>query len=198
MKLRSIFAIFNDTLNSFTGQREGEEVVALLRRHPFTIYIRLGLFGLAALVPIFGFLIFYSYIKNGGWLELYLLGTSLWYLALWFGAFHALTLYTLSTVIITNKRIIDSTQHGLFDREVGELHSNRIQDVIVHTEGLIETFLKFGDVTVQTAGSEKEFVFHQIPHPEMVKDVITQLAAAHHTGIKPSGKPLPKPDPFGL
>ena len=198
MRFSSIFAIFNDSINSFTGQKEGEEVIALLRRHPFTIYIRLSLFGFVALIPIFGFLIFYSYVRDGGWFELYLLGSSLFYLFLWLGAFHTLAIYTLSTVIITNKRIIDSDQHGFFNREISELHANRIQDVTVHTEGFIETFLKFGDVTIQTAGSEKEFVFHQVPHPEMVKDTVMQLAAAHHTGIKPSSKPLPKPDPLGL
>ncbi len=198
MKLHSIFAIFNDTLNSFVGQKEGEEVIALVRRHPFTIYIRLGVFGLVGLVPIFGFLVFYSYIVGGGWLSLYLLGSSLWYLFLWFAIFQTLTLYTLSTVVITNKRIIDSNQRGFFDREISELQSNRIQDVTVHIEGFIETFLKFGDVTIQTAGTEKEFVFIQVPHPELVKDTIMQLAATHHTGIKATGKPLPKSDPLGL
>lgn len=197
MKLHSIFDIFNDTLNSFTGQKEGEEVIALIRRHPFTIYIRLGIFGFIGLVPIFGFLIFYSYIVNG-WLGPYLLASGLWYLFLWFAAFQMLTLYTLSTVIITNRRIIDSNQRGFFNREISELQSNRIQDVTVHIEGFIETFLKFGDVTIQTAGTEKEFVFIQVPHPEMVKDTVMQLAAAHHTGIKATGKPLPKSDSPGL
>ncbi len=198
MKLHPFFSLFSESLNSFVGQKEGEEVITLLRRHPLTIYIRLGLLSFAALVPIFVGLIFYSLILNSGWFPAFLFVASLWYMALWLSAFHAITLYSLSTVLITNKRIIDSDQHGFFNREVSELSANRIQDVNAHTRGFIETFFKFGNVTVQTASSEREFIFHQVPHPEHVKDVIMQMSATHHTGIKATGKPMPPVNNLGI
>ncbi|OGE80649.1 MAG: hypothetical protein A2660_01000 [Candidatus Doudnabacteria bacterium RIFCSPHIGHO2_01_FULL_45_18] len=182
--IRSLLSIFRESTNSFEGQKDDENIVLLLRRHPFTIYIRIGFYVLAFLVPIVAGVMFYSYLSVHNWFDTFFFVSSIWYLGLWLAVFHSLTLYTLNTVLITDRRIIDSDQHGLFNRETSELHSNRIQDVSTHTNGMIETFLQFGDVTVQTAASEKQFVFHQVPRPDKVKDVIMQMTASKHTGVK--------------
>ena len=140
--------------------------------------------------------LFWSFLLSHGWLDLFCLISSAWYLGLWLAIFYSLTIYTLNTVIITDSRIIDRDQHGLFDQKISELHSHRIQDVSVHTNGMIETFLHFGDVTVQTAASEKQFVFHQVPRPDQVKNTIMQITASRHTGIKaaPTGQIVNNPD----
>lgn len=182
--IRSLLSIFQHSSNSFEGQKESEEVVLLLRQHPFTILIRVALFCLVSLVPIIVGIIFQAYLEKYNWLNLFLFISSIYYLSLWLGIFYSLTMYTLNTVIITDQRIIDNNQQGLFNRKVSELHGHRIQDVSVHTSGIIETFLHFGNVTVQTAASEKQFVFHQIPRPEKVKDVIMQIASSKHSGVK--------------
>ncbi len=188
--IKSLFSIFRESSCSFEGQKEGEEILLLLRRHVFTIYVRIGFYVLLSLLPIVLGLVFYSYLLNRGWFDVFFFLSTLWYLGLWIAIFHSLTIYTLSAVIITNRRIIDSDQHGLFNREVAELNGSRVQDVSTHTNGVIQTFLHFGDVTVQTAASEKQFVFYQVPNPEKVKDVIMQMAASAHTGVK--AKILPK------
>jgi uncharacterized membrane protein YdbT with pleckstrin-like domain len=182
--MTSIFSIFKSSSNSFEGQKEGEKVLLLLHRHPFTILVHLGLLGMAGLVPIFVGAIFWSYIFIENWFSLFLFISSIWYLGLWFAIFYALTIYILNTVVVTDRRIIDSDQHGLFNRQISELHSHRIQDVSIHTHGLIETVLRFGDVTVQTAGAERQFTFHQIPDPDKVKDVIMQITATRDSGVK--------------
>lgn len=182
--IKKLLSIFHDSPNSFEGQKQGEEVLMLLRHHPFTIIIKVVFFMLAGLVPIVLGIIFSTPLEERGSLNVFLFVSSIWYLALWLGIFHSLTIYTLNAVIITDRRIIDNDLYGLFNREVSELHNHRIQDVSVHTSGLLETFLKFGDVTVQTAASEKQFIFHKVPKPEKVKDVIMQITASRHTGVK--------------
>ena len=189
--IKSLFSIFRESACSFEGQKEGEEILLLLRRHVFTIYIRIGFYIFLFLAPIVIGLAFYSYLLNSGWFDVFFFFSTIWYLGLWIAVFHALTIYSLSTVLITNRRIIDSDQHGLFNRKVAELNSSRIQDVSTHINGVIQTFLHFGDVTVQTAASEKQFIFHQVPRPEHVKDIITQMAASAHTGVKTTVKPNP-------
>lgn len=183
--VKSFLSIFRDSPNSFEGQERNEKVVLLLRQHPFFILIRIGLFGLACLVPVVIGVMFLTYLMTHDWLNLFLFISSTWYLGFWFAIFYSLTMYTLNTVIITDHRIIESDQHGFFNREISELHSHRIQDATTHTNGIIETFLKFGNVTVQTAGAEKQFVFHQIPRPDNVKDVIMRVARSRHSGIRP-------------
>ncbi|MDP3875246.1 MAG: PH domain-containing protein [bacterium] len=182
--VKSLFSIFKDSPNSFEGQEKNEKVILLLRRHPFTILLSLALFGLACLVPIVVGVIFWSYLSIHGWLNLYLFVFSVWLLGFWLAIFYSLTMYTLNTVAITDHRIINSDQHGFFNRQISELNSHRIQDVSVHTNGLIETVLKFGNITVQTAASEKQFVFRKIPRPERVKDVIMQIARSRDSGVK--------------
>jgi len=182
--IKKLFSIFHDSPNSFEGQKQGEEVFMLLRHHPFTIIIKVLLFILAGLVPIVVWTISATLFPEYNWLHIFLFISSVWYLILWLAIFHSLAMYTLNTVIITNQRIIDNDQHGLFNRKVSELHNHRIQDVSVHTNGLIETFLTFGDVTVQTAASEKQFVFHKVPEPERVKDMIMQITRSRASGVQ--------------
>jgi len=182
--INRLINIFKDSPNSFDGQEKHEEVLMLLRRHVFTILAPLALFFLAGLVPIVIGTIFYTFLTEHAWINISLLVSSAYYLGLWLATFYSLTIYTLDTVIITDHRIIDNDQRGLFYRNVSELHSHRVQDVSTHTNGIIETFLKFGDVTVQTAGSEKQFVFHQMPNPDKIKDTIMQTAATRDSGVK--------------
>ena len=183
--IKQLLSIFRESSNSFDGQEKDEQVVLLLRQHPFVILFRIGLFGLVALVPVVIGTIFFPYLEMHGWLNLFFFASSIWYLGLWLTVFYSLTIYTLNTVIITDHRIIDRDQKGFFNRKISELHAHRIQDVSTHTNGVIETFLHFGDVTVQTAGSEKQFVFQQIPNPDQARDAIMQIAGARDSGVKP-------------
>lgn len=182
--ISEFFSILKSSTNSFDGQERHEKVVMLLRRHIFTILAPLILFFLVALIPIIIGVLAKERIVDAGISDLYLFLSSVWYLGLWISVFHSLTIYTLNTVIITDHRIVESDQHGFFNRQVSELHSHRIQDVSIHTNGVIETMLGYGNITVQTAGSEKQFVFHQIPHPDKVKDVIMQITSSRDSGVK--------------
>lgn len=96
-------------------------------------------------------------------------------------------MYMLDVWIVTDRRIIDSTQHGFFNRTVSELHLTRVQDISVHTVGVIPTLLHFGDLQVQTAGTEEKFNFLQIPNPLAVKDAIMAVVTDHlpHQTVNP-------------
>lgn len=175
--MKNLFAVFTSSEATFQGKEAGENVVMILRQHLFTLTYPLILIFLAALVPILMKFAFTTEIAARSWGTAFIFLASLWYAALWLLSFYFLTMYALNTVIITDRRIIENEQLGLFNRKVSELHLYRIQDVSVRIEGAIPTFLSFGDTVVQTAASEREFIFHQIPHPERVKDAIMRLVA---------------------
>lgn len=174
--IKLLLSLFKHSSNSFEGQQEGEKILLLIRRHPFTISTRLVVLILVGLVPIILGKFFFPHISTEDYKDLFFFLSSLWYLGLWLFIFHALTLYILNTVIVTDRRVIDRDQHGLFNQKVSELNGDRIQDVSTHVNGVVETFLGFGDVTVQTAASERQFIFHQVPRPEQVKDVIIKMS----------------------
>lgn len=83
--------------------------------------------------------------------------------------------YYLDMWIITTGRIIDVEQKGLFDREISEIPLQHVQDVTIEVRGLVETFLKFGRIRIQTAG-EREFTIEYAPRLYEAKDIIIKYA----------------------
>lgn len=167
--------------NHFLGQHNEEKIILLLRRH---FLVLLGhLFPVIFLAGI----IFAGYI----FLPMYISALSeRIYQGYFFLALNVLSLYTLGFTfliwmdwyldvwIVTNERIVDIIQSGLFGRDVSEFRLDRIQDVTVHAKGIFATIFNYGDVRIQTAGGEKvEFVFEQVPNPYATKDMV--LKAAH-------------------
>jgi uncharacterized membrane protein YdbT with pleckstrin-like domain len=182
--VNKLLALFKYSTHSFPDQEPGEEVVALIRKHWFTVLFPMFLVFIALLLPIVvGVTLREKLLEVELW-NLYLFVSSIWYLLFWLVALRTLMLYSLNTVIVTNHRIIDNDQYGFFDRKVSELHIRRVQDVSVHTVGVLQTFLHFGDITVQTAASEKQFVFSQIPRPEVTKDTIMRIVGSQYSGVK--------------
>ena len=111
--------------------------------------------------------------------EIMYVGTN-FFLSLYFALlvaflFFEWTDYYLDTWIITNKRIIDVEQNGLFDRHVAEIPLSRVQDITIEVKGIIETFLHFGTIRIQTAG-ERDFFIHDVPHLQQLKDIILKGA----------------------
>jgi hypothetical protein len=88
--------------------------------------------------------------------------------------------YYLSLQIITNKRIIDIDQTGLFRREINSTSLDNIQDVTKKKTSIPQLFFNFGDVIVETAGrtgSEAKnapngFVFNNVPNPAEISHLI--------------------------
>ncbi len=98
--------------------------------------------------------------------------SALWFLILWFSFSIIWTNYYLDAWFITDSRVIDVEQHGLFNRDVSEFRLDKIQDVTLEIKGFLPTMLHFGDIHVQTAGEAREFVIRHVPYPYHVKEII--------------------------
>lgn len=161
----------------FQGQRESETILAVIHRHWFDIATHFILIILFAGLIIGSFLALpqitggASLFKNQMF-TLFLQNTFL--LFLWMYAFLVWIDYYFDVWIITNERVINIEQKGLFVRTVSELKFSRIQDVTCEVRGMLSTILNFGDVKVQTASEEDFFLFRQVPDPYHVKDVIME------------------------
>lgn len=173
--MQSFFSIFKESTNSFEGQEDGEKVLLLLRRHPFIFLLELSFYVILILLPIIIGIMFSSILQSYNLFSLFLFAVSIYYLLVWCGMMYAFTLYALNVWIITDRRVIENAQKGLFSRVVSELRLSKVQDVTVETDGIMQTFLNFGNLYVQTAGKEERFKFFQIPNPEKAKDEIMRL-----------------------
>lgn len=163
-------------MNTFPSQKPYERTRLFLRRHwliLFFIYLGFGL------LTLFGFIGFYLtdnfFILEGNNLNLSLFLLSFYFLFIWYFLFKALTDFYLDTWIVTDHRILEIHQLGLFKRDISELRLSKIQDVNVKVKGILPTFLNYGEVIIQTAGVIPEFKFEQVPRPQQVKDEILRL-----------------------
>jgi len=96
-------------------------------------------------------------------------------LFVWMYVFFVWIEYYLDVLIVSDKKIVNVEQKGLFIREVSELKFERIQDVAVEVKGIIPTMLNYGDLYIQTAGEVERFVFRAMPDPYTVKNLIMGL-----------------------
>jgi uncharacterized membrane protein YdbT with pleckstrin-like domain len=97
-------------------------------------------------------------------------------MVLWTGIFLRWTDHYLDVWIVTPERIIDIDQNGLFNREVSSIRFERVQDITTEVNGLIATFLGYGDLHVQSAGERREIMMRGAQQPSENKHfLLTQL-----------------------
>lgn len=166
-------------LNHLPNARPGEKVQLFLRRHwttPLGITTHaLVLFGL----PLIAAWYFSDFLNI--WLAEPIIGPIIIMIAsiYFFGAslfsFMAYVDYYLDVWIVTNERIINIEQKGLFTRVASELHITTVEDTTSEVKGLAQTFLDYGNVHIQTAGERTRFIFKNVPQPERVKEQIIAL-----------------------
>lgn len=167
------------SIDHIPNRRNNEKVVLFLRRHWFAVLSLVVSFILLTSIPIGLALYFRDTLFL--WLEEPFFGVllsvliSIYFLCVWIVTTTGFTDYYLDTWIVTNERVINIEQHGLFQRVASELDLTTVQDVTAEITGVLETVFKFGDVEIQTAGEKERFEFRHVPHPERVKEIIMHL-----------------------
>lgn len=155
-----------------------EKIILELRRHWFIFFLETIFLVVFIVLPF----IILMFLEQGGLIDsnpnleiIFRLGVSIWFLFSWITFFIIWTNFYLDVWIITNQRIIDVEQYALFKREIYELRIEKIQDVSVNTSGFFPTVLSFGDILVETAGEKKTCTIKDAPHPEKVKNIVSEL-----------------------
>lgn len=179
-------------LDHLPNQRPDEHVVLFLRRHWIAVLAIviafLFLIGLPLLIGSY----FWPTVER--WLEhpffgpLIVIFGSIYFLSIWLFAFLEFTDYYLDTWIVTNERIINIEQEGLFHRTASELDLAAVQDTTAEIRGITQTLLGYGNVFVQTAGERGRFHFKNISDPERVKELVTKLVEEDKQRIIAPGK----------
>ena len=167
-----------------------EHVVAVARKHWFVFFVEVLGLVILFLIPFF-FIPFISvFIAAGGGAVSVPAGyglffAGLWALILWQLLFARWTDFYYDVWIITNWRIIDIDQKGLFKRNVATLLDlAHVEDITTETGSFFGTFLDYGTLQVQTAAARDEFYMIDIAHP---RDIDRAIRAAQEAqlGLKP-------------
>ncbi len=146
----------SSTKKYFDGQREGEKLLFVFRRH--VIAMRRGYYMLVipliitAIPPLI-----WSYN-----LELFLLPVAGFTIGLLLFFYHFILWY-FTIYIVTDQRIRQVTQRGLFGREVIDLRLSKVQNISYNIPGFSGELFKFGTIVIQTFVGD--LVIHNVEHP---------------------------------
>lgn len=86
-----------------------------------------------------------------------------------------------TALIITDRRIVDVEQAGLFTRNVTELAFTQVDEVSYRIQGFWPTVLRLGTVCLKTSGSAANVDFCRVRQPMRVQDLINDLRQLHLT-----------------
>lgn len=158
-------------LEFFPGQKPNEQVKVMVRPFWLAMVWQIAAFVVLAILPI-GILIALNAAGTPPFesavgaitavsLPAYYLILITWFFIVWLD-------FYLDVGIVTNERVVDIDQNGLFKRNIAELDTQMVQDVTSAKRGVLQTVFDFGDVIIQTAGERPNFEFTGIHHPELV------------------------------
>ena len=169
----------------FETQQEGEEIVLLLRRHFITniswVVLGLVLLALPFLASPLAQLVQVSLSDYLSTQHLFLV-TLFYYLLILGYLLEQFLLWYFSVNIVTDTRLVDVDFTGLLSKVVSEARMSDIQDISIKTTGALALTFNFGDLTVQTQGSEPTVEFEDIPDPAGVQKIISALVQEAKNG----------------
>ena len=150
----------------FEGQHDDEKVENVFRRHP--VVMRKGL--LALLIFWVVGLLPYSIWFYTGWAKWVLIAgivigavVMFWY---WIGWYFSIN-------IVTDQRLVQITQVGLFKRTVVDIGLEKILSINYQIAGIEQTVLGFGTIIVQTYVGD--LVLEYIHHPQKVQSTLVKV-----------------------
>lgn len=153
----------------FDGQRDGEELLFVFRRHIIAMrkgfYLLLVPFLLSSIPPLI-------WQSN---LELFLLPIGGLLLGLILFSYHYLMWY-FTIYIVTDQRIRQITQRGFFGKDVVELRLSKIQNISYNVPGFSGEMFDFGTIVIQTFVGD--LVIHNVAHPDQIYNKLQDAVSA--------------------
>jgi uncharacterized membrane protein YdbT with pleckstrin-like domain len=153
----------------FDGQRDGEELLFVFRRHIIAMrkgfYLLLIPFMVSAIPPLI-------WQSN---LELFLLPIGGLLLGLILFSYHFLMWY-FTMYIVTDQRIRQITQRGFFGKDVIELRLSKIQNISYNIPGFSGELFGFGTIVIQTFVGD--LVINKVEHPDKIYNKLQDAVSA--------------------
>jgi PH (Pleckstrin Homology) domain-containing protein len=153
----------------FDGQRDGEELLFVFRRHVIAMrkgfYLLLIPFAVSAIPPLI-------WQDN---LTLFLLPVAGLVLGLLLFFYHFIMWY-FTIYIVTDQRLRQITQRGLFGKDVVELRLSKIQNISYNIPGFTGEMFGFGTIVIQTFVGD--LVINKVEHPDQIYNKLQDAVTA--------------------
>ena len=157
-----------NTTQQFDGQREGEELLFVFRRH--IIAMRKGFYLL--LIPMaLSALPFLIWQDNLDLLWVFVGGFGLGLVVF----FYHFLMWFYTYYIVSDQRIRQITQHGFFGKDVVELRLSKIQNISYNIPGFFGEVFKFGTIVIQTFVGD--LVIRNVENPDEIYNKLQDAVA---------------------
>ena len=151
----------------FDGQREGEKVKLVFRRHLITARKGLGFFIFMTAIGFIPMLL-WQQDQRMFWVFLIFLGLGL------LGLGYAYLLWYFSIYIVTNERIRQISQKSLFKKTVVDLGMDKIQSISYGVTTFAGGIFGYGTILIQTAAGD--LTISMVSHPDKVYNKLQNIA----------------------
>lgn len=164
---------------------EGEKIIAEVPRHWLPLVARGILFSMFALAPfaaealLAGISSSAAEILSRYGAHIIALEAS-WALIMWMMFAVEWTNHYLDVLIVTDRRILDVDQIGLFARDIAELRVDNIEDIRIEVIGFLAHWLDFGTIELQTAAESRSFDIKNIVRPTETRAIISKMRDDYH------------------
>ncbi len=157
-----------------------EKEIFRVRPHIITFLPGFSLYLLAVAILVGAVLYFFTTMGDDLLTSIYapliVLGGAVYILSINLFFFAYFIDFYLDILFITNDRLVDIEQNNLFARTISEVDLYRVQDVTSEVKGFLAHFFNYGNLTIQTAGTEQKFVMHNVPDPHGLRQKLLDLA----------------------
>lgn len=159
----------NNEKLDFDGQRDGEQLLFVFRKHIVAMrkgfYLLLIPFALSAIPPLI-------WSSN---MMLFLLPVAGLFVGLILFSYHFIMWY-FTIYIVTDQRIRQITQHGFFGKDVVELRLSKIQNISYNIPGFSGEMFGYGTIVIQTLVGD--LVINKVQHPDEIYNKLQDAVSA--------------------
>jgi uncharacterized membrane protein YdbT with pleckstrin-like domain len=161
-------------LKDFITPKPNEEVLMIVRQSLIPKSARLCLYAILFLVPFF---FLYPLFRMGT------IGIVLFFVLVVLGVvlfWQTFRKWSHTLFVITDHRVIDFDQRGVFDRVVTESNFDQIDEVSYRMHGIMSTLFRYGTVTLALHGTNTDLMFQHIRNPARVQNLLNDLRKTFH------------------
>lgn len=151
---------------------EDEEIEFVIVQHPLA---KVHLMIVGVLLLFLPFFLMFTLFEKGSW------GVTVFVSLVIIAIIFLLREYYMwkyNCFVVTNKKIVDIDQKGLFHKVVSEVTYAKILDISYQSKGVIQSLLGIGDVTITTSIPQVSLFIRHVPDVKLkVADMVTLVDA---------------------
>lgn len=154
--------------------KPNEEILMVVRESFVPHVFKFLLLAVWFLIPFF---FFYPLFRMGT------LGIVIFFVLVFSGIFYfwrAFRRWSHTLFVITDHRVVDIDQCGVFDRVVTESNFDQMDEVRYRMHGVLSAVFRYGTVFMKMRGEAADLKFEHVRNPARVQDLLNDLRHTKH------------------